>query len=911
MMSNILSSVATLGGKFMRIIPFSYRVVEQRAYVELDQSDEPHVANKRIKLAPEEDAGAPVEDDHASWHPSELVVHNLMHSKDGLLNYLRRVSNVMAITSQKDEDLRSEMNRRLKPLRFTFDKMSRLTLAFSNDGGDLCDAWTKNVASCIKVLDTIYSIHFFFSQKKKYPALHQAVDYGMDDRDREMLDMVRDFLCAPALPSVCADFLQLAAGSPDAEFPTEFANQVVVDLQAMLCAFPLPSFVEPGPFLDGLCRLFRLPARLEQDRQFHFPGSFPATKDDAKLAPQTDEKQCSEAAPKEESEQGKVLPQPASPAPVIAEAVIDPTRADYMEWRISEITARDFRQKFYHESDVHRAIEATYITDFTPKTPTKDARKPRTILKNRRKHTSRCTPKRLAMSRPPRAVRFTDDTLSPQPRTHTGLDVPRLLDHDEERATVDDPFIAVGRRPFSRLSADNTFGHRRQPGVHWPIEGAWYKPEEKHQELPSDVPVFFEYSPRRIAMLEERWARRGRLVPSGDKLREMINAPPAPGFAPEDLSDIAERLIQKKLLDVSHRNRLRAARRKAAEEAKRIADEKAKRIAEEKEAARIAAEEQARIVAEEQARIAAEAARIAAEEARIAAEEQARVAAAEAARLAAEEEKRQAEEQASREAAQRLAEEARVLRSPRHPLVALPNREWIDKAQGTLTATASRSLATTSEGSELRRHDFATVVPPTQWLNDEIINGSLMWMDKAINEAAGVHDVRRQTRKCLTLNSFFFKDLLNKGPCGTERKLRRCGVNKNNLLDVETIVLPICDRSHWTLLVVRPGHRTLMHLDSLDPRGSSTFTSLAMAWLKEVLQEKFVASEWKVVREEIPAQTNGHDCGVFAITNAMCLALGLSPVRSYAASDMATQRIRIACMLLNGGFTGDFDLGGY
>ncbi|PHH81118.1 hypothetical protein CDD80_2103 [Ophiocordyceps camponoti-rufipedis] len=891
MMSNILSSVTTLGGKFMRIIPFAYRVVERRAYVELDQSDEPHVANKRIKLAPEEDGDgdAPVEDAHASWHPSELVLHNLMRSKDGLLNYLRRVSNVMAINCLENEDQRSEMNRRLRPLQPTFEKMSRLTLAFSNDDDDdLCDAWTKNVASCTKVLDTIYSINFFFSQKKKYPVLHQAVDYGMDDRDREMLDMVRDFLCTPALPSVCADFLQLATGSPVAEFPTEFANLVVVDLQAMLCAFPLPSFVKPGPFLDGLCRLFRLPARLDQDRQFHAPGTFPIT-------PQTDEKHGSKAAPKEVVKHVDASLRPASPAPEIAEAVMDPTRADDLERRISRMTAAIFRRRFYRESDAHRAIEATYITEFTPKTPTKDARKPRTILKNRRKHTSRCTPKRLAMSRPPRAVRFTEDTLSPQPRSHTGLDVPRLLEHDWDRGTLADPFMAVGLQPFTRLSADSSFGHiRAQEAIDSVL-------------LPSDLRVA---SPQKVAKLMERWAR-GRLPSSGDKLREMINAPPAPGLAPEDLSHVMERLVKKKVVDDSHRTSMRAARRKAAEEIKRIADEKEKRIAEEKEAARIAAEEQARIAAEEQARIAAEEARIAAEEARIAAEEQARAAAAEAARLAAEEERRQAEEQARREAAQRLAEEARALRSPRHPLVVLPSREWIDKAQGTLTATASRSLATTSEGSELRRHDFATVVPPTQWLNDEIINGSLMWMDKAINEAAGVHDVRRQTRKCLTLNSFFFKDLLNKGPCGTERKLRRCGVNKNNLLDVETIVLPICDRSHWTLMVVRPGSRTVMHLDSLDPRGSSTFTSLAMAWLKEVLQEKFVASEWKVVREEIPAQTNGHDCGVFAITNAMCLALGLSPIRSYAASDMATQRIRIACMLLNGGFTGDFDLGGY
>ena len=208
----------------------------------------------------------------------------------------------------------------------------------------------------------------------------------------------------------------------------------------------------------------------------------------------------------------------------------------------------------------------------------------------------------------------------------------------------------------------------------------------------------------------------------------------------------------------------------------------------------------------------------------------------------------------------------------------------------------------------MRRHDFAKVVSSTEWLNDEIVNGSLMWLDQAINSAAGIKDVKRATRKCLTMSSFFFKRLQDQGVARTQRTLRRYGVEKRNFLDVDTILLPICERAHWTLLVVRPSKRTVAHMDSLNSRGNPAYTNLAVSWLKDVLEEKFIKDEWKVIFHEAPLQNNGHDCGVHTITNAMCVALGLSPVDSYTASDMPAQRIRIACMLLNGGFKGEFDL---
>ncbi|KAF7562592.1 hypothetical protein G7046_g1542 [Stylonectria norvegica] len=287
--------------------------------------------------------------------------------------------------------------------------------------------------------------------------------------------------------------------------------------------------------------------------------------------------------------------------------------------------------------------------------------------------------------------------------------------------------------------------------------------------------------------------------------------------------------------------------------------------------------------------------------------EQEAIKAAEEARQAEEDEKRAEEERAQRERDERLAR-SEGLRGPSQPFVTPVSDDWKARAENTLRAAATTTLTTTAEGVDLRRHDFAKVVPPTEWLNDEIVNGSLVWLDQAVNSAAGIKDVRRQTRKCLTMSSFFFKRLQDQGVGRTQRTLRRCGVEKNNILDVDTILLPVCERSHWTLVVIRPSKKTVAHMDSMNPRGSAAYTDLALAWMKDVLEDTFVPTEWRVVRHEAPMQTNGYDCGVHTITNAMCVSLGLNPIDSYVPEQMPEQRVRIACMLLNRGFSGDFDL---
>lgn len=272
--------------------------------------------------------------------------------------------------------------------------------------------------------------------------------------------------------------------------------------------------------------------------------------------------------------------------------------------------------------------------------------------------------------------------------------------------------------------------------------------------------------------------------------------------------------------------------------------------------------------------------------------------------------RREEEARKVKEAEQERLRKTGGLRIPRKRLVTSLPSNWIAKVQSTTRAPPNQVLTQTAESVDLRRHDFLKVVPPTEWLNDEIVNGSLQWLDRYVNKAAGASEIRSTKRVCLAMNSFFYKRLEDSGVQNTERALRRFGVSKANFLNLETILMPICKNNHWTLLVVRPQKRTVSHMDSLNPRGSSAHTKRALDWINALLGDEFKASEWQTVQHQAPVQDNGYDCGVFTITNGMCLALGLNAADAYSNEELPLQRLRIAGMLLNKGFSGEFDLAG-
>ncbi|CAN8103822.1 unnamed protein product [Discula destructiva] len=288
---------------------------------------------------------------------------------------------------------------------------------------------------------------------------------------------------------------------------------------------------------------------------------------------------------------------------------------------------------------------------------------------------------------------------------------------------------------------------------------------------------------------------------------------------------------------------------------------------------------------------------------------------------------REAERKAQEEERQRLEDEARVveqarlredderiaqagqLRQPHRDIVPNLADDWLQRAQATLTARANTELAKTPDGTPLLPKDFATVVEPHRWLNDEIVNGTLSHLNNYINQTAGIKNFRNQTPKSQLLNSFIGKRLVE----GTinDRMMRRLGVKKENFLEIETLLIPVCSGSHWTLVVIRPKHRQIAHLDSLRSNGDPALIQKTTDFISSFLGDDFYEDEWTTMSARSPQQANSDDCGVHAITNGICVGLGIDPTYAYDTTMMKSQRLRIASVLLNGGFRGNFTLDGY
>ncbi|KAM7206187.1 hypothetical protein V8F33_000473 [Rhypophila sp. PSN 637] len=281
-----------------------------------------------------------------------------------------------------------------------------------------------------------------------------------------------------------------------------------------------------------------------------------------------------------------------------------------------------------------------------------------------------------------------------------------------------------------------------------------------------------------------------------------------------------------------------------------------------------------------------------------------------------EEERRRAEEERRRAADARRRKEAAQyaqltgLRPPARSMITPLTGEWNERVVRASHANPNAELTTTPDGNPLRRQDFAErLLPPTAWLNDNIIIGSILYVAQYINDSAGVNS--KQNPKCAALTSYFWPRLQQHGLNSCARLMRLAGIRKENFLDIDTILVPICEHSHWTLGVVCPSRRTVSHIDSMRAGGShQVVVDRLLDWVKATLGDTFVEGDWKKITYRTPLQTNGYDCGVFTITNAICLALGVDPKESYSEQELTLQRRRLAAILLNGGFKGDLTLAG-
>ena len=287
-------------------------------------------------------------------------------------------------------------------------------------------------------------------------------------------------------------------------------------------------------------------------------------------------------------------------------------------------------------------------------------------------------------------------------------------------------------------------------------------------------------------------------------------------------------------------------------------------------------------------------------------------------------------QQAIVDAAILAAQQRRLIRrDPLRALVQPLDSKWEDAVNNAHYKSSHNTIITTSVfGTELRLKDFKTLLDRHAWLNDEIINAYIEWVVDGANKAAAAESealaslakkisckvaskapsqtaTKVPVPKFIAHNSFFYENLIKKGPSATQGLMKRKKAPGTALMEVDSVFVPICKGSHWTVGVVRPVAKTIEYFDSMggSPRA---FVNLMRNWLRFQLGDLYVEEEWKEPRTACARQNNGYDCGVFVCTNAFCVAMGLD-TSCYEEHDMTLQRRNIAAILINRGFTDEFD----
>lgn len=299
-----------------------------------------------------------------------------------------------------------------------------------------------------------------------------------------------------------------------------------------------------------------------------------------------------------------------------------------------------------------------------------------------------------------------------------------------------------------------------------------------------------------------------------------------------------------------------------------------------------------------------------------------------AAEVKARKEKAEAEEKARRAKAEadgrahKQAEEEEerkkyARRIPIEKVIQPLTEKWENSVTAALAQVLTKPVAHTVKGTEILRRDIGFVLPQSGteddqrgYLNDAIIEAYLLAIVDRGNRIAG--HKRGEAPKMHAFNNFFYDNLKEHGPERVKRWASKAKIGGKELLKAEWIFIPICESLHWTLFVVSGTRKTIEYFDSLNMHVMGRI-DVVKKWLKSELGSGYDDDEWKIIedlnfpgRGKGPHQNNGSDCGVFVITTAKMISLGVDPM-AVLPTDMVTQRRRLIAELINGGFTDDFE----
>lgn len=193
-------------------------------------------------------------------------------------------------------------------------------------------------------------------------------------------------------------------------------------------------------------------------------------------------------------------------------------------------------------------------------------------------------------------------------------------------------------------------------------------------------------------------------------------------------------------------------------------------------------------------------------------------------------------------------------------------------------------------GLHLTRGDFRSL-SGRNYLNDKIIEEYLRLISARNEEDSQLPSVH-------VCSVFLYKQL---SKFGLEEGCRRTrNWIKEDITTKDMVVFPIHSGEHWTLIVVEPHKKTVQYLDSLKvSRNFSSAPRVIKAFMERRHREKGEESEYRIkIRENIPQQTNGVDCGVFACQYAERITRGA--VMDFQQRDMTEARKTMTLELLEG-----------
>ncbi|KAH7977558.1 hypothetical protein HPB49_002366 [Dermacentor silvarum] len=215
----------------------------------------------------------------------------------------------------------------------------------------------------------------------------------------------------------------------------------------------------------------------------------------------------------------------------------------------------------------------------------------------------------------------------------------------------------------------------------------------------------------------------------------------------------------------------------------------------------------------------------------------------------------------------------------------MDDKEDLEDHQGDKHRVVVRSAAYTVTCKDLES------VLDENWFNDVVIDFYMWLVAERAKEA-------RDGRRIHALTTHFYDVLRTWGYAAVSH-----WTDTVDLFSFDMLLVPIHKNNHWSLAVLNIGNRTFELYDSLGRKNWNCYQVLT-AYLRKEHQDKRKCpltpeAKWQChYVQNLPQQSNSHDCGVFVCLYAECLARG-APF-NFSARDIKRLRYRIAFEIMSG-----------